>query len=56
MKYDEVSFLGLCPFCEYNDDYYVYQWDYCDQASGLIIDENANGICVYCKNFKLGEG
>lgn len=52
---EEMDFRGLCPFCQNNDSGYgyEYQWDYCDEARDLIIDNNSNGICTDCGNFVL---
>ena len=51
---EDKAVFGLCPYCSNNDtDYgYQYQWDYCDKAKDLTIDQNANGICIECGGFE----
>lgn len=50
---EDVKLWGLCPVCRNNSSRNQYQWDFCEKASEIEIDNNSNGICTDCSNFVL---
>lgn len=52
---DDISLLGLCPFCVQNNTGDVYQWDYCVVGSEIEVDNDANGICIKCGSYSEKE-